>query len=634
MKRVCGLLALIMVLAALPLSSGPLSAQAPDFDIPGGHFYTQANGQGGAGGTGFSITDDGGVPFWTQFQELGGVDRLGFVSSRRFDYNGFPSQATQKYILQWQPGGLFFLNIFDELSAMGKDSYLETVRSIPKPTVFNEAGQSFDQIIAARLALLDANPAIKAVYMADPDPVRAHGLPTTGIVDIGPALVVRNQRDAIQQWTVNTPFANAGDVTIVNGGDIAKEAGLVPQGAATPEAAPGTTPAPAPTTPTPVPTGPQYQYNPQGGISWLPNCGLVQIRVRIQQPDGTGINNVRVMIAAAAGGWSTTSVATGQEGRDIGWTNVVLRTDPVDESWNVWVINDAGNQASPVVNVVTDTNDCTPTGTGHQVATVTFVNAPAVSQPAQPAQPAVSAPFPFVSGFSSWEPNCGLTAVKIKVLDQAGDALNGVIFHIESGDGTWSATSRETGSEGYDDGMTDFILRQEPVAETWKVWTVDPKGFRLSDTVFVPTDTGPCLPGEEGHQVASLQFQKVGQIVTPTPVYPYSQAGISWAANCALTQLNFRIRDRAGNLIDGLRVHVETDGNTWSADSLPTGSTGQGAGVTNIWLSDSPFAVRLNVFVRDNDGNPMSNVFALDTTDQDCSGAGHQVATIDFVRSN
>ena len=61
MKRVCGLLALVMVLAALPLSSGPLSAQEPDFDITGGHFYTQANGQGGAGGTGYSITDDGGA---------------------------------------------------------------------------------------------------------------------------------------------------------------------------------------------------------------------------------------------------------------------------------------------------------------------------------------------------------------------------------------------------------------------------------------------------------------------------------------------------------------------------------------------------------------------------------------------
>jgi len=63
----------------------------------------------------------------------------------------------------------------------------------------------------------------------------------------------------------------------------------------------------------------------------------------------------------------------GQEERDAGWTNVVLRTDPVNEPWNVWVIDDAGRQVSPTVNVVTDTKSCQPTGTGHQVATIVFV---------------------------------------------------------------------------------------------------------------------------------------------------------------------------------------------------------------------------------------------------------------------
>ena len=84
------------------------------------------------------------------------------------------------------------------------------------------------------------------------------------------------------------------------------------------------------------------------------------------------MNNVRVFVASA-GSWTTTSVPTGQEERDAGWTNVVLRTDPVDEPWNVWVIDDAGRQVSPTVNVVTDTKSCQPTGTGHQVATIVFV---------------------------------------------------------------------------------------------------------------------------------------------------------------------------------------------------------------------------------------------------------------------
>ncbi|MDO8688899.1 MAG: hypothetical protein Q7R39_02605 [Dehalococcoidia bacterium] len=643
MKRMSWLLALIMVLTALPLGSSRVGADAPDFDIPGGHFFTQTNGQGGAGSAGFGITDDIGIGFWSQFQALGGVNKLGYPSSQRFMYRDFFSQATQKYILQWQQGAVYFVNIFDELSSMGKDDYLLTVRSIPKPASFVETGQSFNQITASRLALLDANPAIKAAYMADPDPVRAHGLPTSQVVDVGPAYVIRNQRDVIQQWKIDEPWAKAGDVTFVNGGDIAKETGLVPLDAATPQPVPGTTPAPstpiAPQpAPAPSPVASQFPYNPLG-VTWEPNCGLVQIKVHIQQANGFGINDLRVMVAAAAGGWSTVSVPTGQESRDIGWTNVVLRTDPVNEPWSVWVIDGAGNRVSPVVNVTTDTNDCVPTGIGHQVAAVTFVNAPAPApatqpaQPGQPAAPAVPQAFPYISGFVSWEPNCGLTAVKIKVIDQSGNPVNGLLFHIESGDGTWSATSQKTGSESYSDGMTDFVLRQEPVAEPWKVWAIAPGGFRLSDTVWVPTDTGPCLPGEEGHQVASLQFQQVGAVVTPTPTYPYTLAGVTWTASCTLTQLNFRIRDKAGNPVDGLKVRVKTDGDTWVADSLPTGTTGQGPGMTNLWINSEPLAVHLTVFIEDKDSNPMSNPAGVDTTSGDCSGSGQQVGLVDFVRN-
>ncbi len=386
MKRLGMILTVAMILATMSPWAGPAAAADPDYDIPGGHFFTQANGQGGAGGTGYSITDDGSIPFWTRFKALGGVTAVGYVSSKRFTYKGFTNQATQKYVLQWQPSGLFFLNVFDELNAAGKDSWLDSVRGIPRPEAFDEAGKSFDQITAARLALLDANPAIKAVYMSSADPVSTHGLPTTRVVDVGPAYVIRNQRDVLQQWKTDMPWAKAGEVTIVNGGDIFKEAGLLVGEAATPENPPGSTPAPAPTavpvptaapapTPAPVPTAapaPQFPYNPQG-VTWEPNCGLVAIKIHIMYLDGAAVNDARVVVAAAAGSWSTISVPTGQESRDAGWTNVVLRTDPVNEPWNVWMIDDGGRQISPTVNVVTDTKSCSPTGTGHQVATITFV---------------------------------------------------------------------------------------------------------------------------------------------------------------------------------------------------------------------------------------------------------------------
>ena len=627
MKRLGALVAVILILTALPLSPGLVTAQDPDLDIPGGHFYTQANGQGGAGGTGFSITDEGG-PFWTQYQALGGVPALGYVSSRRFQYRGFPSQATQKYVLQGQPGGMFFLNVFDELSALGKDDFLATARSIPRLATFDETGKPFNQVTAERLALLDANPAIKAVYMASADPVGTHGLPTSRVEDVGPAFVVRNQRDAIQQWKVDMPFARAGEVTIVNGGDLAKEAGLLPAEAATPETPPGTTPAPSPApAPSPLPAvapGPQSQYSFQA-LTWEPNCGITAIRVYVRDVAGSFINNVRVVVAAGAGGFSTISVPTGQEGRDPGWTNVVLRQEAVAEPWKVWVIDDAGNQVSPAVDVVSDARSCEPTGSGHQVAAVVFVRGATA--------PAGAAPFPFVQAGISWEPNCGMTMVKIKVLDPEARPLNGVQFRIESEDGTWSATSVKTGTEGRDTGWTDFFLSQDPKGGTWKIWSVDQSGLRLSDTVFLATDTGPCEPGREGHQVATLQVQQVAPVVTPTPLFPYSQTGLSWVASCTLTQLNILVKDKAGNPVNGVRFRLETDGVTYTADSLPTGSTNQGDGWTNIWLRNQPFALRVNVFAINSEGGPMAANFVVETTDQDCSASGHQVGTIEYVKN-
>src|SRR5688572_5594817 len=68
-----------------------------DYDVVNGHYYTQT----GAGeDAGFAITDEGGIPLWSEFQRLGGVAALGFPVSRRFTWEGFVVQATQKAVLQ------------------------------------------------------------------------------------------------------------------------------------------------------------------------------------------------------------------------------------------------------------------------------------------------------------------------------------------------------------------------------------------------------------------------------------------------------------------------------------------------------------------------------------------------------
>jgi len=57
------------------LRRGSPRAAAPDYDIAGGHFFTQTNGRTDSR-SGFAVTDADGVPFWSAFQALGGADVL------------------------------------------------------------------------------------------------------------------------------------------------------------------------------------------------------------------------------------------------------------------------------------------------------------------------------------------------------------------------------------------------------------------------------------------------------------------------------------------------------------------------------------------------------------------------------
>src|SRR5262249_20794581 len=75
----------------------------------------------------------------------------------------------------------------------------------------------------------DGYPALKAKYLGVVgDPIQANGLPVSDVVDMGDALVVRCQRVVLQQWKKDVPWAKAGEVTVALGGDIAKEAGILP----------------------------------------------------------------------------------------------------------------------------------------------------------------------------------------------------------------------------------------------------------------------------------------------------------------------------------------------------------------------------------------------------------------------
>ena len=266
MNRIVRLLAALSTLAVLLPSNLPVAAADEDFDIPNGHFYTQTTGPG----IGYSITDDADAPFWGEFQRLGGPQGVGYPISRRFIWNGFISQAMQRVVFQWQPdmGQAQFVNVFDLLSQQGKDDWLFQERQVPQPLPPDfDAGKSFDLVVQSRLALLDANPAIKQQYNSVVgDPVTMNGLPTSLVTDMGNHFSIRTQRVVIQQWKENVPWAAAGQTTVALGGTIAIDAGLLPKSALDAEAAPGSRfvpPAPV-ATPVPrlVPLGYGFQVDP------------------------------------------------------------------------------------------------------------------------------------------------------------------------------------------------------------------------------------------------------------------------------------------------------------------------------------------------------------------------------------
>ncbi|MGE5620606.1 MAG: cellulase family glycosylhydrolase [Sphingomonadaceae bacterium] len=217
---------------SLPRSQdGPAAARPLDYDIPNGHFFTQTNGRPlGANASGFAVTDEGGVSFWSEFQRLGGVDALGYPVTHRFVLDGFVTQAFQKGVLQWRPEvkQAYLLNTFDLMHDRGLDDWLLAYRQTPKPfDTKPDTGLPWEKVVVRHLAFLDQNRAIKDRFLSNPAWLQHFGLPVA-YADMGNSFVVRAQRATFQYWKEDVPWAKKGEVTVANGGDLAKEAFLWP----------------------------------------------------------------------------------------------------------------------------------------------------------------------------------------------------------------------------------------------------------------------------------------------------------------------------------------------------------------------------------------------------------------------
>ena len=168
-KRFRHIVAIISTLWALVLASmaTPLLAQsAPDWPVSAGRFYTQASGVPDSQ-LGFAITNGDDVPLWDEYQRWGGPDALGYPITNRFRQDGFWVQATEQFLLQWNPQAkrVDFVNVMDRLSEEGHDTFLFLARQIPEPDAWpEEAGLTAWEIVQNRLSVLADNPDISAAY--------------------------------------------------------------------------------------------------------------------------------------------------------------------------------------------------------------------------------------------------------------------------------------------------------------------------------------------------------------------------------------------------------------------------------------------------------------------------------------
>ena len=171
-------------------------------------------------GRGYWITDASGIPLWSGYSALGGATALGPAISGRFLLNGLVSQAVNAAVLQWSPEQAVVVTapIFKLLSEAGHDDWLRANHGILA------AGEP-------DLDILDRDALIKARFLGEANWRRIFGMPVA-FAEYPHVAILRAENQAFQRWKIETGWgARPGDVTTMNTGAIAAEAGLIPSAA-------------------------------------------------------------------------------------------------------------------------------------------------------------------------------------------------------------------------------------------------------------------------------------------------------------------------------------------------------------------------------------------------------------------
>ena len=197
----------------------------------------------------YEVTNDYDVLFADEYERLGGVHTLGYPASYRFRLDdGFTYQVTQGALLQWRPEvkSVYLGNTFEMLEHAGYDQWLLDVKGVPLPIKDDGSGGDWNKAREIRLSWL-TNEKIRAKYFANPNPeviaswsenraIELYGLPMSYPEKYGPFVSQRFQRVAFQLWVEEVEgMPEVGTVVRVLGGDLLKEACLIPSYALSPE---------------------------------------------------------------------------------------------------------------------------------------------------------------------------------------------------------------------------------------------------------------------------------------------------------------------------------------------------------------------------------------------------------------
>ncbi len=155
---------------------------------------------------------------------------MGLPSSRPWiGEGGFVYQLTQRVLLQWSPADerTRLANLYELLERHGFDDEL-LARQVPRPEA--DGSTSLAEATQIRLGWL-TDSGIAAAFAQNPiDPgnvaasLELHGLPMSRPERIGPFVVQRFQRTALQRWVEAVDGGQSvGSVVLVNGGDYFKD---------------------------------------------------------------------------------------------------------------------------------------------------------------------------------------------------------------------------------------------------------------------------------------------------------------------------------------------------------------------------------------------------------------------------